>query len=106
MMKRFGVALAALCLIFGVAAQSYIRHYAIPFRAAAGIYGCFVFLLALVLAPAMQKARRINNFGLLPLWCVPYLLYAAGTGDFRWMALARLIAIAAAVFLVYRLAPV
>ncbi len=106
LMKRFGVALAVLCFIFGAAAQSYIRHYAIPFRAAAGIYGCFVCLLALVLVPAMQKGREIRNFVLLPLWCVPYLIYAAGTGDFHWMALARLVAIAAAVFLVYRLAPV
>src|SRR5579862_2152673 len=105
-MKRFAVALGALGLIFGVAAQSYIRHYAIPLRAAAGIYGCFVFLLALVLAPAIQKGRETGNFALLLLWCAPYLLYAAGTGDFRWTALARIVAIAAVVFLVYRLLPV
>lgn len=106
LMKRFAVALGALCLIFAVAAQSYIRHYAIPFRAAAGIYGCFVSLLALVVAPGIQKIRKTGNLVLLPLWCAPYLIYAAGTGDFRWMALARLVAIAAAVFLIYRLLPV
>jgi membrane protease YdiL (CAAX protease family) len=106
LMKRFAVALAVLGLIFGVVAQSYIRHYAIPLRAAAGIYGCFVFLMALVLAPGFRKDREITNFVLLPLWCAPYLIYAAGTGDFRWMALLRLAAIAAAVFLVYRLLPV
>lgn len=105
-MKRFAVVLAVLGLIFGAAAQSYIRRYAIPFRAAAGVYGCFLFFLALVLAPAIQKSRQTGSFLLLPLWCAPYLLYAAGTGDFRWMALVRLVSIAAAVFLVYRLAPV
>lgn len=105
-MKRFAVLLAVLGLIFGAAAQSYIRRYAIPFRAAAGIYGCFLFLLALVLAPGIQKSRKTGSFVLLPLWCAPYLIYAAGTGDFRWMALVRMLAIAAAVLLLYRLLPV
>jgi membrane protease YdiL (CAAX protease family) len=114
LMKRFAIVLGALALIFGVAAQSYIRRYAIPVGATAGIYACFVLLLALVLAPGIQGSRemakrylaRSGTFVLIPLWCVPYLLYAAGTGEFRWVALVRILAVAAPILLLYRLMPV
>lgn len=113
-MKRFVGVFGALALLFGVAAQAYVRRYAIPFRATAGIYGCFLFLLALVSIPGIRDSReivrryvvRFDSFVLIPLWCVPYLIYAAGTGEFRWPALGRLLAIGAAVLLIYRLFPV
>ncbi len=44
---------------------------------------------------------------LLPiLWLLPYGLYAVGTGDFRWLALARLVGISLPVALIYRFLPV
>jgi uncharacterized protein len=111
----FTVTLCLFGISFAFVAHSYARRYALGFAAAASIYVCFMLLLTAVLAPGFSAIRmRIGQHLavksrsplLLTLWCTPYLIYAAGTGDFRWTALLRLIAIAAAVVAIYTVFPV
>ncbi len=52
----------------------------------------------------MQRSWR--SLLLLLLWCSPYLVYTIGTHDFRWVALAKLLAIAGPLLLIYRFIPV
>lgn len=54
------------------------------------LYACFFLLLALAILPAVRP--RVDR-RLCFLWIVPYLIYAFGTGDFRWPAFVRLLAI-------------
>jgi len=111
--------LAALVLLFAVAfagaAANYVRHYAISPSSVVGIYCSFVFEVTLVIAPGLGEIRERIRHGLarragwaaLPIaCCTPYLIYAAGTGDWRWDAIARLLAVALAVLLPYVLVPV
>ncbi len=108
------VGVLALAVVFGVVAAPYVERFGLGWRAVAGIYGCFLVSLILALAPGWVGLRgwlagRVagERAWALPLiWCVPYLLYAAGTGDFGWVALGRLFAAGATVILIYRLAPV
>jgi hypothetical protein len=102
-----------LAVVFAFVAVPYVPRYGLTIRVAAGIYGCFVLLLLLALAPGLAGSRewirtrmpRLHWF--LPLlWCLPYLIYAAGIGDFRWLALARLLVVGAGLPLLYRLWPV
>ncbi len=113
--KSFTAVTVPLCLaaIFAVVAVPYVRRYGLTISAAAGIYGCFVLLLLLALAPGLAFSRdsigpRIARLlWFLPLlWCAPYLIYAAGTFDFRWPALTRLLVVGAGLPLIYRLSPV
>ena len=62
-------------------------------------------LLALVFVPAIVNVPR-QPILYVVFWCSPYLLYAAGTGDFRWLALAHLLAAAIPLLFVYCLFPV
>lgn len=71
-------------------------------------------LLIFALAPGMRGGRKAieqfavrprNVFLFVPVWCLPYFVYSAGTGDFRWTALARLLAVAVPVLLIYALFP-
>lgn len=108
----FGV--AALAFVFGVAAAPYVQRFGLGWRAVAGIYGCFLVSLILALAPGWVGLRdwivgRVAGsrvWALPVVWCVPYLLYATGTGDFRWVAVGRLFGAGAMLVLIYRLAPV
>src|SRR5579875_2847932 len=101
--SRFLLAIGALALIFAALARAYLRHYPISFGAAAAIYCCFLLLLILALAPSVHGCRV---YWVPWLWYVPYLIYALGTGDFRWPALARLVVVSGLVLLVYRVFPV
>ena len=47
------------------------------------------------------KTRYSLLIFLIALWCLPYLIYAAGTRDFRWSALLKLFALAAVPVLIY-----
>jgi hypothetical protein len=101
--------------IFGVIAPTYVARYRIPLPSAAGIYGCFLLMVILIVIPGLRDIRpfieermltRRNAVVLLLVWCLPYLAYAAGTHDFRWAALARILAIATPLLLIYGLFPV
>jgi membrane protease YdiL (CAAX protease family) len=93
---------------FAAVTPAYIRRYHIPVTSAVGVYLCFLLTLCLVVAPVHGALGRWRPKPWVPLllWSLPYLAYAAGTGDFRWMALARLVAVAAPLPLIYGLAPV
>ncbi len=105
----FAAVVASLAIVFAGVADAYARRYAMPLRSIAGLYSCFVLQLALAVAPGMGNARSANRWirWLLPiLWCFPYLLYAAGTGDWRWSAIARLLSLAVPIVALYVLVPV
>lgn len=109
---RFWAAIVLLGLVagvFGAVAPSYVSRYHLPFHSAAGIYCGFLLMLILVVTPGVRGMRLPGRYRaalLMVLWCLPYLAYAAGTRDFRWMALARLVGVAAPMLLVYSLFPV
>lgn len=91
----------SLAVVFALVAREYLRRYPLPASQAVSLYFAFLLLLILVLVPGFQSRRTqpllvgSRAFLVLPLWCAPYLLYAMGTGDFRWTALLKLLAIAA-----------
>src|SRR5205814_9151480 len=72
-------------------------------------------LLMLVVTPAIPAVRELvarwrARRELVPffvsLWLLPYLVYATGTGDFRWRSVGRLLPIAVPPVLVYAAVPV
>lgn len=101
----------ALLLPIGIAAAfapvaaNYAHRFRMPGPSVAGVYGCFVLLLFYVVLPAISSWRLppLRAFVLLML---PYLVYAAGTRDFRWLALGKVALIAAPVLGLYGLVPV
>lgn len=107
--------MAVMAAIFAVAARLYLYRYSLPMGAVAGIYLCFLLSLALALAPGLRGSRAAlrrwfasrRHAALLPLiWIAPYLIYAAGTGDFRWIALGTLVAIGIGLVAIYAFWPV
>lgn len=101
----------SLSAFFAFAASLYFRLHPLPVRTEAALYGCLVLLIVLAAIPALPASRgwltRHDRFVLLTgIWVVPYLIYAAGTGDFRWAGLARLLAVCAPPFLLYSAVPV
>jgi uncharacterized protein len=112
---RFAAVVSSLAIAFALAVPQYLRRYTIPPRSVLAIYCSFVLLLAFIVAPAISVSRpwiatcvhgRKRQFALIPVWCLPYLIYAAGTGDFQWNALLRLLLVAAVVLFIYVLFPV
>ncbi len=90
-------------------AVGYVKRYAIPYSSAAGIYGCFLLLLVYVVVPAMPNKLILGRYPALKigaLLTLPYLVYAAGTGSFQWLALGRLLAIVAPVLIIYSALPI
>ena len=105
-MLPYLITVGLLGMLFATVAYGYARHYALIGRAATGIYLCFMLLLSAALAPGFARIRAqlagIRKTPILTgLGCLPYLIYAAATGDFRWTALAKLVAIAVGVPVVY-----
>src|SRR5689334_19544925 len=107
---RFAAVVSALAIAFALAVPQYLRRYVIPPRSVIAIYCSFVLLLVFIVAPAISVscqwiATRIpgreGQFALVPVWCLPYLIYAAGTGDFQWNAVLRLLLLAAVVVFIY-----
>ncbi len=115
-MWPFAALTTALALIFAFVASGYARRYALPISTTTAIYGCFLLLLIFVIVPGMSGSRHIVDkalaryrhavYALLPIWCLPYLVYGAGTGDLHWNGLARLVFVALPVLLIYHLVPV
>jgi hypothetical protein len=96
-------------------AAGYLKRFSLSPSSAAAIYGCFLLLLTYAVAPAMAPGRALlggfiargHKAVIIPVMlALPYFCYAAGTGDFRWPALGRLIAITAPVILLYSVFPV
>ena len=110
----FAAILSLLGIVFAIVAHSYLRRYALPVQAVAGVYVSFMLLLGMALAPGFRSVRGQleplfagkRRMLLVALWCFPYLVYAAGTLDFRWTALLKLLAIAAGVAAIYSAFPV
>jgi CAAX protease family protein len=111
----FTALVAALAALLSPVAFSYLKRYSLPVRSEAGIYGCFIFLLVYVVAPAMPASRawlgkfiagRYKELIVLALLACPYAVYASGTADFRWQAVIRLATIAAPVIILYSVFPV
>ena len=112
---RAAIAFGGFALFFGISAAIQLERYPLPLSAAAGIYGCLLLLLGLWLLPAFPGLREKaagNLKGMrgaaagLALFAAPYLVYAAGTGDFSPWALTRLAAIAAGPYLIFAVFPV
>ncbi len=91
----------ALAVFFGVSAASQACERGLETGAAAAIYVCLLLLLALLVAPGFEATRAPLRAvargwkglaGCLAVFLLPYLIYAAGTDDFRWVALAKLAA--------------
>ncbi len=87
-------------------ARVYAHRYALSLFSASCIYISFILLLALVLIPGFFKNLPGFWLFLVPLWCSPYLVYALGTGDFRWGSFLKLLAVAFPVWAIYRFLPV
>lgn len=107
--------LGFLAVVFALIARSYIQHYSLSPGAVCALYLCFMTQLILAIAPGVEAARRsagewLGNgpryWWLLVIWCLPYVIYAAGTGDWRAPAMARLLGIALPVIAIYKLLPV
>lgn len=113
-MNRFWPAVAVIgfpACVFGFLAPGYVARYHIPLASAVGIYICFLLMLTLAILPGIESFRswaagKYKPVGLLLPWCLPYLSYAAGTGDFRLLALIRLLVVGGLLLLVYERFPV
>jgi membrane protease YdiL (CAAX protease family) len=100
--SSFVIWFLALCAFFAWYAAIELRRHPLPIGQIVAIYSCLSILLALYLAPGFFVLRkwltdRVKGFrgGLVcvGLFLFPYLVYAAGTGDFRPGALLRLLAL-------------
>ena len=102
--------MGVLAVVFGYAAWLYLQGHPQPAATIAGVYLCFMLSLAVALAPgfrgsrdALQRCFRSRRKAplLASIWITPYLVYAAGTGDFRWSALATLLAFGGTLVAIY-----
>ncbi len=111
---KFAIFIGFLAIAFALASAQYLGRYPMPAQAGLAIYCCFLLLLVLAVAPAVYAPRSLisNAFGgrkrllFIAVWCLPYGIYAAGNGDFHWQSLARLLAIAVPLPLIYQAVPV
>ncbi len=106
--RSFLAGTVLLIVIFAAAGISYLHRYPVSAPAVIGIYLAFILLLVLSVAPASKGTRQVKSLStsrghvfFVAIWCLPYFVYAAGTGDFRWTALLKLLAIAAAPVVIY-----
>lgn len=111
---QFVVLYAALGLFFGGYAANYFRRYSTGWTQITAIYACLMLLFGLALAPGFPALRsrlreRVEGFrgaaGCTVLFLLPYLLYCAGTSDFRWPAFAKLLGLSALPFGLFAAAP-
>ena len=80
----------------------------------AALYCCVILLAAWAVLPALPAGRALvtrvlgrrgRPFLVLAAWVLPYLVYAAGCGDFRWSGLARLLALCVPPLAIYCVLP-
>ena len=99
--RSFLAGTALVVIIFAAAGISYFHRYPVSPPAVIGIYLAFILLLVLSVAPASKGARPVKPLSaprgqalvFVAIWCLPYFIYATGTGDFRWTALLKLLAL-------------
>jgi len=112
---HFATLFGALALFFAWYEVIEFPRHPIRLLPAVALYACLSLLLILCLAPGFEVSRRwlsqrirgpLGAFGSIAVFLLPYLIYAAGTGDFRWWACARLLAFAALPFGLFAAAPV
>jgi membrane protease YdiL (CAAX protease family) len=103
--KHFAAITGAAAIFFAAVAYGYVLRYRIPIVSAIGIYACFFTLLILLLIPAFFPHVRMKP-AVMGIFLCPYLLYAAATNDFRWLALGKLLALLAIPVAVFALFPV
>lgn len=111
---RIVLVFLGFALFFAVSAAVRLDRYPLNPPAVIGLYVCLLLLVAMWLLPAFPSLRdeaRKRLRGVrgaaagVAVLLAPYLVYALGTGDFAWEALARLAAIAAGPILLFTLAP-
>jgi len=112
---RFALLFAALAVFFAWYEVIQFPRYPIGLLPGVSLYVCLLWLLILWLAPGFPVSRewlsrRVRGpagaCASVGVFLLPYLVYAAGTGDFRWWACARLAAFAALPFGLFAAAPV
>ncbi len=112
---HFGLFFAALALFFAWYEILQFPRYSIGLLRAVVLYVCLLSLLVLWLAPGFAISRQwlaqrlrgpAGACASVALFLLPYLIYSAGTGDFRWWACARLLAFAALPFGLFAAFPV
>jgi membrane protease YdiL (CAAX protease family) len=113
--RHFGLTFIAFAIFFGGYAIVELARYPLAAIPAAAIYVSIMLLFALYLAPGVLAprewcARWMRGPGTIwigaGIFVVPYLIYAAGTGDFRTRSFIRLFALAALPFGLFAFAPV
>lgn len=97
-------------ILLGAAGLVYARARGVPAWAVAPVLAAFLIEYAFYLAPGFEAVRNRLKGPRLPwlLACsavIPYLVYALGTGQFEWMALAKLGGLALAVSFWYVVLP-
>jgi uncharacterized protein len=111
----FALLFAALALFFGWYATVQLRRYPVGAQQAASIYLCFLLLISLYLAPGFAISRSwltLRFRGIrgaaasMVIFLLPYLIYCAGTADFRLKPFAKLAALAALPLGLFATAPV
>jgi len=103
-----------LAVFFALYAAEYLRRFPIAVLAKASLYVCLMLYLLLALAPGFPVPRSILRERLRGirgaacstlLFLFPYLIYCTGTGDFRWPAFGKLLALCFAPFLLFGTVP-
>jgi len=111
----FALLFAALALFFAWYEIIEFPRYSIGVLPAVAIYACLLLLVVLCLAPGFAVSRQwlsrhvrgpLGASSSIAVFLLPYLIYSAGTGDFRWWACGRLLAFVAIPFGLFAAAPV
>ena len=112
---HFALLFGALALFFAWDEILEFSRYSIGVLPSVTIYACLLVLLGLGMAPGFDVSRQwvsqhvtgpIGAWSSVGVFLIPYLIYGAGTGDFRWWSCVRLFALAALPFALFAAAPV
>ena len=108
-------AYAGLAAFFAFTAAEQLERYPVELRTAVAIYGCLLLLLGMFLAPAFGATQtwlreRLRGparaVACVVAFLLPYLIYCAGSNDFRWGPFLKLAAMAGLPLLLYAFAAV
>ena len=113
-MRRFLFTWLVLGVFFAISASIQLRRYPLSLAATASLYLCLMLILGSWLAPGFAPPRswlaaRLRGpsraAACAALFLLPYVIYSAGTGDFRPAAFLKLLVFASVPFLLYAVAP-